>query len=126
MLVSSVDNMNILDFFFYIKYWMVHFYFVPKSSNHLANYVTNILLNSLSVWFRSLLWFTLVRIEHISKTAEEKALIYISCSTAAHNLLLMERNLMNYCSKKDIWFQRSKEYKCATLEDSYVRYDFFL
>lgn len=37
----------------------------------------------------------------------------------------MERNLMNYCSKKDIWFQRSKEYKCATLEDSYVRYDFF-
>lgn len=32
---------------------------------------------------------------------------------------------MNYCSKKDIWFQRSKEYKYATLEDSYVRYDFF-
>lgn len=119
MLVSSVDNMNILDFFF-IRYWMVHFYFVPKSSNHLANYVTNILLNSLSVWFRSLLLFTLVRIEHISKTAEEKALILVAAQ------LLMERNLMNYCSKKDIWFQRSKEYKYATVEDSYVRYDFFL
>lgn len=33
---------------------------------------------------------------------------------------------MNYCSKKDIWFQGFQEYKYAILEDSYVRYDYFL
>lgn len=42
MFVFVVDNMNIFDFFFYIKYWMVYFYFVFKLLNYFVNYVMNI------------------------------------------------------------------------------------